>query len=99
MEYGGYSTLEDFYNKGTEMLQAVPTAYAVAQGAHQYSGSDSSYMLDGTGCCWWWLRSPGYYCYDASLVRGDGSLGDYLVYNTLGCVRPAFWLNLEALFD
>ena len=97
MEYGGYSTLEDFYNKGTEKLQAVPTAYAVAQGAWQYSGSDSSCMLGGTGCCWWWLRSPGSYSLGASLVRGDGGLGYGYVLSVDGSVRPAFWLNLEAL--
>ena len=96
MEYGGYSTLEDFYNKGTEKLQAVPTAYAVAQGAYQYDGSNSSYMLDGTGCCWWWLRSPGYNSNYASDVYFDGSLRDHYVYGGGGAVRPAFWLNLDS---
>ena len=92
MEYSDYSTLEDFYNKGTEKLQAVPTAYAVAQGAYQ----SSSNTLDGTGCCWWWLRSPGYLSNFASYIYFDGSLYYDLVYLVNGAVRPAFWLNLDS---
>ena len=93
MEYSDYGTLEDFYNKGTEKLQAVPTAYAVTQGAWQQRGSDSSYMLNGT---WWWLRSPSRYSSSASLVGQDGSLNYCDVDFHRGVVRPAFWLNLES---
>ena len=38
-----------------------PTAYAVAQRAH-----------NGYGACWWWLRSPGDYSKNAALVFSDG---------------------------
>ena len=92
MEYGSYSTLEEFYNKGSEKLKAIPTDYAVAQGAYQ----SSSNTLNGTGCCWWWLRSPGYYSSSASSVSSDGSLSDSSVSSDYGAVRPAFWLNLNS---
>ena len=92
MEYGGYSTLEEFYNKGSEKLKAIPTDYAVAQGAYQSSSS----MLNGTGCCWWWLRSPGRYGNFASYVNYDGSLNYVGVSSVYGAVRPAFWLNLNS---
>ena len=99
MEYGGYSTLEDYYDKEIEKLKAVPTAYAVNQGACQYCGSYSGYKLNGTGCCWWWLRSPGYRRNLAfvSRVYINGSL-DYIdsVSIASGAVRPAFWLNLNS---
>ena len=92
MEYGGYSSLEDFSNKGTEKLQAVPTAYAVAQGAYQSSSS----TLNGVGCCWWWLRSPGSISFSASFVGHGGSLDYFSVDYTDEAVRPAFWLNLDS---
>ncbi len=97
MAYGGYSTLADFYYNGTDKMKAVPTKYAVAQGAYPYEGSDSNYMLNGTGCCWWWLRSPGCYGYCASEVISDGRLHLSDVSNTLDVVRPAFWLNLDSI--
>ena len=97
MEYGGYSTLENFYINKADKMKATPTKYAVAQEAYQYNGSDSSYKLNGTGCCWWWLRSPGYYCYLASYVGPGGSLYGNDVRSTHGSVRPAFWLNLDSI--
>lgn len=92
MEYGGYSTLEEFYNNGSEKMKAVPTKYAAEQGASQ-SGSNK---LDGVGCCWWWLRSPGSSSFSTSYIRSGGGLDyDYLNY-TGGSVRPAFWLDLDS---
>ena len=48
--------------------------------------------------CYWWLRSPGYFGYDAANV-GDGGLvdvgGDSVNRNS-GGVRPALWLNLKS---
>ena len=76
--------------------KAVPTAYAVAQGAYQYAGIVSDYKLNDTGCCWWWLRSPGYSSYYASYVIYDGSLSNNYVSNSYYAVRPAFWLDLDS---
>ena len=86
------------YFKNDEARKAVPTKYAVAQGAYQYSGSYNTYKLNGTGCCWWLLRSPGYYYSNPSRVGIDGGVGSSKsdVYDTDGSVRPAFWLNLDS---
>ena len=44
---------------------------------------------------WWWLRSPGFSQVLAARVLSAGSLGSYYVNSGIGCVRPAFWINLE----
>ena len=47
---------------------------------------------------WWWLRSPGYYSYDAAVVRNDGWVyrdGDN-VSDGIDGVRPALHLNLQS---
>ena len=93
MDYGGYRTLEDFYYNGTDKLKAVPTKYAVKQGVYQ---SDST-KLNGEGCCWWWLRSPGYRSNGAAGVYDVGRLSSYCVFFADVAVRPAFWLNLSSL--
>ena len=86
------------YFKNDEDQKAVPTKYAVAQGAYQYDGSDSSCKLNGTGCCVWWLRSPGFSSINAACVDCSGSLFNFIgVYDTSDdSVRPAFWLNLDS---
>ncbi|MEI6579041.1 MAG: DUF6273 domain-containing protein [Eubacteriales bacterium] len=54
---------------------------------------DSFYLGNGN----WWLRSPGYYPYDAGLVTYDGKVIDYDynngAYSTDVGVRPAIWVN------
>ena len=85
------------YFSDDEARKTTPTAYAVAKGAYQYSGTNSYYNLNGTGCCGWWLRSPGSYGNGASGVINDGSLYDNIdVGGADGAVRPAFWLNLDS---
>ena len=82
------------YFSTDEARRCVPTAYAIAQGAY----TSGRYEKDGKVTCRWWLRSPGYYQNCAAYVLGDGSVayyGDY-VYGSLGCVRPAMWLDLSA---
>ena len=66
---------------------AVPTAYAVQNGAC----TDDEY-----GCCWWWLRSRGCYDYRAAHVDYDGGVGDdgNYVDNVCSAVRPALKLAL-----
>lgn len=96
MAYGGYKTLVSFASSINDKMKATPTKYAIAQGARHYNESDSYYMLNGTGCCWWWLRSPGSINLDVSLVSGDGRLRDYEVNDADGSIRPALWLNLDS---
>ena len=44
-----------------------------------------------------WLRSPGYFQFDAAYVFNDGDLSDngYIVDNRDYGVRPALWVNIE----
>lgn len=78
--------------------KATPTKYAVEQGGSQNrDSSDKRYTLDGVGCCWWWLRSPGSGGYEASCVIFAGRLSYFSVNLDEGVVRPAIKLNLNAL--
>ena len=72
---------------------AAPTAWAVKQGAY---ASDKYRTADNKAAGWWWLRSPGSTQDWAAYVLSDGSLYFLSVNYGDGCVRPAFWLNLDA---
>ena len=73
--------------------QAAPTEYAIRNGAYK---SNSNKTAEGDAAGWWWLRSPGGHKSCAADVDSDGSLDDHYVDDVDGCVRPAFWLNLES---
>ncbi len=68
--------------------QCRPTAYANAQGA---------LTDEDNGCCWWWLRSPGFLQRSTAVVSSDGSIGGSSTCDIkTGVVRPAFWLKLDS---
>ena len=73
------------YFSSDEARKCVPTAYAIAQGAHVHKAT----------CCWW-LRSPGNYSYYAANVSYDGSVYSYgnIVSIDRDAVRPALWIEL-----
>lgn len=74
-----------------------PTAYAIAQGAEIYDDDDDDDDDDNVNRVDWWLRSPGYSQNVATIVDcGGASLVDF-VNDTQTSVRPAMWVNLEAL--
>ena len=77
-----------------QKLLCRPTAYAKAQGVWTYSNSDNYYPSDTAGCCWWWLRSPGFIQYTAAIVSYAGALDDdlYVTSSYLG-VRPALIID------
>lgn len=75
-------------NSDNTKSRVAPTAYAIAQGV---------YAESGTVAGWWWLRSPGSRQYCAACVHAGGSLNDNLVRSWSGSVRPALWVNIEAL--
>ena len=62
--------------------------------------SEARIARDSAGSVtWWWLRSPGFYPYEAAGVFYDGSLrmyGGNVFWSggVGGGVRPALWLNL-----
>ena len=70
----------------------VPTPYALSKGC--WKSSDN--VIDGRGCCYWWLRSPGFIQNHATDVGTDGALGLDGLNVGFGsrAVRPALWVNL-----
>jgi len=73
--------------------RVAPTEYALQKGAGtNVKTKTAEKELSG----WWWLRSPGTVQSYAARVCNDGSLGLDYVSNTVSCVRPALWINLEA---
>lgn len=81
-------------NSSNTKSRVAPTAYAIAQGTHTYASVETVY---GSNAGWWWLRSPGRSQSKTAYVFADGSLGSNSVYDVSGAVRPALWVNIEAL--
>ena len=80
------------YFSSDEARVCVPTDYAKAQGIWR----SSIYSESGGATCWWWLRSPGSLSDHAVLVSGGGAVDieGRGVYNILGGIRPALWIDL-----
>ena len=80
------------YFSSDEARKCAPTDYAKAQGVWM-SRSDST---GGRAACWW-LRSPGSLSDHAVLVHGSGyvDISGRGVFNILGGVRPAVWIDLS----
>lgn len=78
------------YFWGDSERQTVGTDYARAHGV--YVGEDSS-------CSWWWLRSPGKTADRAGNVISRGTASTYggFVNSGEGGVRPALWVQTDAL--
>lgn len=74
-----------------------PTAYAIAQGAEIYDDDDDDDDDDDVNRVDWWLRSPGYSQNKATIVDCGGASFVDDVSDTQTSVRPAMWVNLEAL--
>ena len=74
--------------------RVTPTPYAISRGAWR---DLNFFTRDGDRAGWWWLRSPGLIQGNAARVIWRGSLCNRKVQTTDGCVRPAFWLNLDRL--
>ena len=74
--------------------RAAPTKYAVARGAWT---SDTDKTPDGEQAGWWYLRSPGYNQNGAVIVNADGTRYFDYVHSESEAVRPALWVNLDAL--
>ena len=77
------------YFNSDEAKKCIPTDYAIAQGVLT---SDSN-ELSGIAT-YWWLRSSGYYSYQAALVGTNGSVSSELVNCDYYAVRPAMWIDL-----
>ena len=81
------------YFGSDEARKCAPTDHAKVQGVWM-SSSDST---GGRAACWW-LRSPGSLADHAVLVHGSGyvEIDGRGVFNILGGVRPALWIDLGA---
>lgn len=83
----------DKYFRSRDMMQCLPTPYAVAQGAYQSKGE----TVDGKLTCYWWLRSAYDSIYVATIETDGTILGDQdYVDSEDGSVRPAFWVDLTS---
>ena len=76
-----------------QKLLCRPTAYVKAQGVETYSNSNNIYPADTVGCCWWWLRSPGYAQDFAGSVCDNGTLSSRIVKYDADGVRPAILID------
>lgn len=78
------------YFSSDSAKQCKPTDYAVANGAYVDSNNNN---------CQWWLRSPGGHCDHAACVKIDGDVNKYgySVYIDDCAVRPALWIDLNAI--
>lgn len=98
----GLSTIQEQLDsaEAKEMMKATPTRHAEYAGAFVYHGSVDEFKLDGVGCCWWMLRSPGHLRNHLAYVGTGGNLNSYFytdVHRLDVCIRPVCWVNLAAL--
>ena len=79
---------EQYFGDDDEERQCRPTKYAENRG---------TFADDSSGCCYWWLRSPGFYPGDVSHVLIDGmvSLDGCYVADCEVAVRPALRIICE----
>ena len=84
--------VETYFRDNIDRRAAV-TSYADSRGGYSYNKYTT---LDGQPAGWWWLRSPGIFDNNASIVNADGGVylsGRFVDGNHVS-VRPALWLNL-----
>ena len=81
--------VKSYFAGAEDLRKAKATPYAVSRGAYV----DESV----TGCCRWWLRSPGDMPNSAAFVEGDGYVGNYGdgVTNPLLAVRPVIRISVR----
>lgn len=83
------------YFSGFADRKCVPTEYAVTRSALRYAGDESQYMKENSGCCYWWLRTPGQTLSSACCVTHAGTHQQMAVDCGECAVRPAFWLSTD----
>ena len=79
--------------ENNDARKCVPTSYAAEKGAEKSNSS----LIDGRGCCSWWLRTPNTTQKDVLTSDEYGRLSSPYVRD-IHCksiaVRPALWVNL-----
>ena len=82
----GINEVNEYFPTAEQRL-CLPTPYAKARGC---------YTNPQTGCCGWWLRTPGYNAESTMLVGNDGELYYCGAINSSKtvAVRPSMWIDL-----
>lgn len=98
----GLNTVSEQKNnaEARELMKAVATKRAEYEGAFVYRGGLDDYKLNGEGCCWWMLRSPGHLGNHLAYVGSSGNLNSFHytdVHRLDVCIRPVCWVDLAAL--
>ena len=67
--------------------------------ATEYAKAQGIYIGHSNGNCRWWLRSPGIRQNNAASVTYDGDVYEpgYSVLGDYYAVRPALWIDLNAI--
>lgn len=108
-----FDVKKEFVSSRNMKSRIAPTAYAIAQGADIKISStvytvaqkaninlnSSNKTINGTNSGSWWLRLPGGPLNYAEHVYICGSLFRNRVSDASISVRPAMWVNLEALIS
>lgn len=83
------SEIEQYFYSDSHR-RCFPTNYAVLQGAYENPEWKT---------CWYWLRTPGMVQQNAATVNSDGSINyeGGVTGDNVGAVRPAIWVDVEAL--
>lgn len=95
---GGSDTKDRvFLLSRTEAAAYFPRSVDRLVEATEYARANGVGIADENGCCWWWLRTPGTFPYDAGLVYAAGDIdrtgGN--IQNASIAVRPALWVELS----
>ena len=79
------------YLPSSDVRTVKPTSYAISHGAY----------TNGSGNCAWWLRSPGMTESSPAYVASAGDIGNraHEANETIIGVRPAIWVNVDALYS
>ena len=98
----GLSTIQEQKDstEAKNMMKATPTKHAEYEGAFVYRGGLAEYKLNGEGCCWWMLRSPGHLSNHLAYIGTGGNLNSFHytdVHRLEVCLRPACWVDLTTL--
>ncbi len=100
---GGSSTSDKIFLLSAEEAEK----YFASDGARMANCTDYALSQNGDSALrnttfqssYWWLRTPGMFDYDAMYVNYTGGLeyDGMAVANIIGGVRPAMWVNINAV--
>ena len=77
----------DYYLTKSNMRKTPATDAAVSHGVQNYT--------EDNGCCWWWMRNPGFYHNRAvhAYISGEWNYDGIAVNCSTLAVRPVMWIK------